>query len=145
MTFSSLAMQYSKLTDAEDAVIQTALLESIEKRWEASDQTVFIASVILNPFLKIDPFKRDARLISLGEIHTLLSNLWTHFYPSNPCPDELYEEIRHYLNSSDFYSTMPGVCQRLKASAASKVQFFCWFVLVQISSNITPRQQVPTL
>jgi hypothetical protein len=60
MTFSSLAMQYSKLTDAEDAVIQTALLESIEKRWEASDQTVFIASVILNPFLKIDPFKRDA-------------------------------------------------------------------------------------
>jgi hypothetical protein len=60
MTFSSLEMQYSKLTDAEDAVIQTALLESIEKRWEASDQTIFIASVILNPFLKINPFKRDA-------------------------------------------------------------------------------------
>jgi hypothetical protein len=60
MTFSSLAMQYSKLTDAKDAVIQTALLESIEKRWEASDQTIFIASVILNPFLKIDPFKQDA-------------------------------------------------------------------------------------
>ncbi|KAH9014996.1 hypothetical protein EDB85DRAFT_1814020, partial [Lactarius pseudohatsudake] len=124
MTFASLAMQYSRLTDVDDADVQKALLASIEKRWEASDQNVFVASVILNPFLKIDPFKRDARLISLGAIHTLLSSLWARFYPSDPCPDELYEEIRHYLSSSDFYSTMPGVCQRLKASAASKACFF---------------------
>ncbi|KAI9457355.1 ribonuclease H-like domain-containing protein [Lactarius psammicola] len=124
MTFASLVMQYSKLTDSKDMVIRKALLESIEKRWEASDQNVFIASVILNPFLKTNPFKRDARLISLGAIHTLLSGLWTRFYPGDPCPDELYEEIHHYLGSSDFYSTMPGVCQRLKASAASKAHFF---------------------
>ncbi len=130
MTFASLAMQYSRLTDAEDAAVQKALLASIEKRWEASDQNVFVASVILNPFLKTNPFKRDARLISLGAIHTLLSDLWTRFYPGDPCPDELYEEIRHYLSSLDFYSTMPGVCQRLKASAASKAWFFFLPVLV---------------
>ncbi|KAH8983691.1 hypothetical protein EDB86DRAFT_2774868, partial [Lactarius hatsudake] len=108
MMFASLAMQYSRLTDVDDAGIQKALLESIEKRWEASNQNVFVASMILNPFLKINPFKRDARLISLGVIHTLLSSLWAHFYLSDPCPNELYEEIRHYLSSSDFYSTMPG-------------------------------------
>ncbi|KAI9430772.1 hypothetical protein BJY52DRAFT_1133494, partial [Lactarius psammicola] len=108
MTFASLVMQYSKLTDSKDMVIRKALLESIEKRWEASDQNIFIASMILNPFLKTNPFKRDAQLISLGAIHTLLSGLWTRFYPGDPCPDELYEEIRHYLGSSDFYSTMPG-------------------------------------
>ncbi|KAH8977151.1 hypothetical protein EDB92DRAFT_845936 [Lactarius akahatsu] len=36
MTFASLAMQYSRLTDVDDAGVRKALLESIEKRWEAS-------------------------------------------------------------------------------------------------------------
>ncbi|KAH9161727.1 hypothetical protein EDB89DRAFT_1861470, partial [Lactarius sanguifluus] len=120
MMFASLAMQYSGLTNVEDVGIQKALLESIQKRWEASDQNVFVASMILNPFLKIDPFKQDAWLISLGAIHTLLSSLWTRFYPSCNVPPDVLLEICHYLSSLDFYSTMPGVCQHLKALATSK-------------------------
>lgn len=53
LTFASLAMEYNKLTDPIDWDVKEALLNSIERRWEKSDQDVFVAAVILNPYLKV--------------------------------------------------------------------------------------------
>ena len=45
-------MEYNKLLDPIDIPVKDALISSIERRWEKSDQDVFIAAVILNLFIK---------------------------------------------------------------------------------------------
>jgi hypothetical protein len=58
LTFGSLAIYYRdiKTTDSANILGATAILESIEKRWAKADQDVFIAAVLLNPFVKASPF-----------------------------------------------------------------------------------------
>ncbi|KAF8147856.1 ribonuclease H-like domain-containing protein, partial [Crassisporium funariophilum] len=121
ITFATLEMEYKKLTDPIECGVRDAVLASIERRWAKSDQDVFIAAIILNPFLKLAPLKRDPRLISMGSIMNLLSRLWTRFY-SVPCPTELYEELRNYIGNHEVYQELPTVCSTLKATAASKNQ-----------------------
>jgi len=76
--------------------------------------------VILNPFLHLVPFKQDARLISNGTIHGLLSRLCSCFY-KQPAPPELYEEIANYLSWGDIYQDLRSTCNSIKAAAAKNV------------------------
>jgi hypothetical protein len=52
--FGSLNMYYQniKMENATNNPGCTAILESIEKQWAKVDQDVFIAAIILNPFVK---------------------------------------------------------------------------------------------
>ncbi|KAF8984776.1 hypothetical protein BDQ17DRAFT_1436875 [Cyathus striatus] len=121
LTFGYLTMHFSSLP-AEDIDISTAVLASIERRWAQSDNDVFIAATILNPFVKLNPFHKSW-LFTLGRIDALMERLWTRFY-GNTAPGGLYEELRSYLEGTNDYEDLPNVCRKLLSRA--------------ISNNITP-------
>lgn len=51
LTFGYLIMQYQELlNDSADVPGAYSVIASIEKRWKAADQELFIAAVLLNPF-----------------------------------------------------------------------------------------------
>ena len=58
LTFGSLFIYYReiKAKDPANDLGCTAILNSIEKRWAKSDQDIFIAAIILNPFVKTAAF-----------------------------------------------------------------------------------------
>ncbi|KAF9041598.1 ribonuclease H-like domain-containing protein [Panaeolus papilionaceus] len=119
LTFAALYITYLSLSDAEDREVKASLLESIERRWDQSDQEVFIAAVIINPFLRTSPFKKDATLISTGAVYQLFSNLWKRFYNEDP-PESLYEETGDYLRGTGCFSTLDSVITAFKNRAKAK-------------------------
>jgi hypothetical protein len=46
----------SALDEKVDRDICTAIVKSLEKRWKAADQPIFLLAVILNPFIRMDAF-----------------------------------------------------------------------------------------
>jgi hypothetical protein len=79
-------VQYRNLTDEEDLDAANAIMESLERRWAVTDQQIFIASVILNPFYQGRPFAQLYFLNNAG-IHALLGHLWSHFFNTEPSQD----------------------------------------------------------
>ena len=63
LTFGFLVMQYQKLTDIDDLTASTSIISSLEKRWMAADQDIFIATVIVNSFYRA----------VLESVHTILT------------------------------------------------------------------------
>jgi len=78
LTFRSLIAYYLKLPDVSDPGVQ-AIIASIEKQWDKADQEIFIAAVILNPFIKITPFNTSVSLFMNMGIFNLMKYLYTHF------------------------------------------------------------------
>lgn len=108
LTFGSLVARYQAMTGPEDATARTAILNSLEKRWLAADQDVFIATVIVNPFFQASPFAPGPRFI-VARIKTLLSSLYTRFFQSDP-PDAFYEEVHEYLTRTGRYDVLKTIC-----------------------------------
>lgn len=61
-------------------------------------------------------------LLSVGAIHSLLRRLWERFYPSEPCPPELYLEVRQYMENSDQFESLKDACERLDLIAVKDVR-----------------------
>ena len=76
LTFGFLVMQYEQTTDEADCTASKSIISSLEKRWMAADQDIFIATVIVNPFFRADPFARHPRFVVAGIIE-LLARLYT--------------------------------------------------------------------
>ena len=110
LTFGFLVVQYQAMTSTEDLVGCTAILKSLEKRWFAADQDVFIATVIVNPFFRTTPFTPSPRFI-LARIKTLLASLYLRFFRSE-APDTFYTELHDFLMASDRYSELEATCAR---------------------------------
>ena len=79
LTFGFLVMQYQKMTGKADRVASHSIILSLEKRWMAADQDIFIATVIVNPFFRAGPFGRHPRFVVSGIIE-LLERLYTRFF-----------------------------------------------------------------
>ena len=75
LTFGFLVVQYRAMVKAEDLVGCAAILQSLEKRWLAADQDVFIATVIVNPLFQTTPFASGPRFI-ITRIKALLASLY---------------------------------------------------------------------
>jgi hypothetical protein len=101
-------MQYKSMTDPEDVVGCTAIIESIEARWATANQEIFIAAVILNPFYQSTLFAALQFLTNAG-IHLLLTRLWEHFYRTVP-PPEFHKQIIGYLNRTGLFADLRSVC-----------------------------------
>jgi len=50
LTFGLLIVTYQAMTDPDDLPGCTAIINSLEKRWSKTDQEIFIATLIMNPF-----------------------------------------------------------------------------------------------
>jgi hypothetical protein len=115
LTFGKLALEFCKLTDAP---VQQALMESLERRWSKSDQDVFIAAIVLNPFHRLRPFRPERSVVSLGAVHALLSRLWVRFYPTIPLPHNFYSDTRSYLHGQEPYDDLVTLCDGVEKEAA---------------------------
>ena len=96
------------MVDPEDIVGCTAILKSLEKRWLAADQGVFIAAVIVNPFFRVTPFAPGPRFIN-AHIKSLLASLYFRFFQSHP-PNTFHSELHDYLMGSGQYGELESTC-----------------------------------
>jgi hypothetical protein len=103
----------------EDLKARDAILESIERRWLKTDQDVFIAGILLNPFHKAKPF-RAAPFSTVAGLYNLLHRLWKRFYYEDP-PAELYREYKDYINGSGDFQAMHNFMHGMQLSAEKVV------------------------
>ncbi|KAG0699264.1 hypothetical protein DFH29DRAFT_1002138 [Suillus ampliporus] len=88
-------------TSTDDEIGIHVIIDSLEKHWSKSDQTVFITAVILNPLYKAKPFAQIQQFTIAGITSSLLK-LWQQFY-SSPPPESLRQEILDYLQDCGNY------------------------------------------
>jgi hypothetical protein len=119
LTLGHLIMQYKSMTDPDDVVGCTAIIESIEARWATADQEILIAAVILNPFYKSTPFAALRFLTNAG-IHSLLTRLWERFYRTAP-PLEFHEQMIGYLNGTALFADLGSACNIVQVVAQREV------------------------
>jgi hypothetical protein len=108
LTFGSLVARYQAMVGSEDVVGCAAILQSLEKRWLAADQDVFIAAVIVNPFFRATPFAPGQRFTG-AQIKSLLASLYFRFFRSQP-PISFYSELHDYLMRSGQYKDLESMC-----------------------------------
>jgi hypothetical protein len=78
LTFGFLVMQFQQPGMDQDVIGREAILKSLELQWHKSDQELFIAAVIANPFYCNSPFMRLAMFNNAG-IRVLFVCLWRRF------------------------------------------------------------------
>ena len=97
--FGFLTLKYQEMLAAssgEEKVMVSAIIDSLEKWWDKSDQEVFVAAVILNPMYKTKPFAQ-IRKFTYASIYSLLVKLWKHFYHGSEPPVQLQQEMMAYF------------------------------------------------
>lgn len=82
-------MQYQTLT--EDPVAQQAIIDSLEMRWKKADQEIFIASVLVNPFYRAEPFAAT-RFMNIAGICALLTRVWNRLRSDTSEPSQQFVE-----------------------------------------------------
>ena len=117
--FAFLYICYSKLLNAEDIKACDTILASIEWHWLKTDQDIFIAGVLLNPFHKSIPF-HAAPFSTLASLYNLLHCLWRRFYQEDP-PAELYSEYKAYINGTGDFQAMHIFMQGMQLSAEKEL------------------------
>ena len=95
ITFGALFQHFNVLHDNKDFAIKDVVLKSLEKRWAASDQDLFIASVLLNPFHPLQPFNQNITLFSVSSLRVLFNRIWQRFYKCN-APEDLWDTYMDY-------------------------------------------------
>ena len=115
LTFGSLCMHYDNLRnkDPADRPGCTAIIDSIEKCWAKADQDIFIAAVILNPFIKTVPFSSQTRLLTRANILSLMKRLYTRFFSISEQDNELQENLRQLFLNLECYFDRTGICKGL--------------------------------
>lgn len=111
LTFGYLFMRYRTICGPEDMVGHTAILDSLEKRWLAAEQDVFIAAVIVNPLFRTAPFAPNQRFTN-ARIKTLLASLYSRFFRTQDIPSQFYSEAQDYLMGSGQYHDFEATCAR---------------------------------
>jgi hypothetical protein len=55
LTFGYLFVTYTAMKDADDLPGCQAIIKSLASRWAKTDQEIFVAAIILNPFYRREP------------------------------------------------------------------------------------------
>ena len=121
LTFGSLTMYYqdTKTQDAANIPGCTAILDSIEKRWAKADQDVFVAAVILNPFVKTSAFSAQLPFLTRAGVLSLMKRLYHRFFSPNETAEELAENMRRLLSNIEDYFSGRGICADMDSYATS--------------------------
>jgi len=119
LTFGYLTIKYQAMVAPEDLVGCTAILNSLEKRWLAADQDVFVATVIVNPLYWTTPFAPHLRFTN-ARIKTLLASLYSRFFKAPP-PEAFYTELHEFLTGSGLYTDFDTMCSLHVTSSRNRV------------------------
>lgn len=103
------------MTDTQDLPVKRAVLASLERRWAKSDQSAFIAAVLLNPFTRNEPLVKT-NTFTTASITNLLRTLWKRFYGTES-PPELASQIRQYLGKTGLFQNLDDELTSLRGEA----------------------------
>ncbi|KIY49894.1 hypothetical protein FISHEDRAFT_31177, partial [Fistulina hepatica ATCC 64428] len=121
LTFGYLMMVYTKRAEFHDRdphALQV-ILASIERRWAKSDQDVFIAAVLLNPFIRASPFASIPERFGLANVYLLLVHLFERFFMT-PAPSVLLTEVQDYFAESGQFSALQPMIHSQEALCANE-------------------------
>ena len=121
LTFGFLVMRYERMLDEGDYIASRSIISSLEKRWMAANQDIFIAAVIVNPFFQGAPFGRHPRFV-VARIIELLGRLYLRFF-LEVAPQMFSAELHDYLTEEGQYTELRATCNRHKTSAKQQVRF----------------------
>jgi hypothetical protein len=110
LSFGFLVMQYQQLSD--EPVAQKAIIDSLELRWKKADQELFIASVLVNPFYRAEPFAA-IRIMNIAGICALLTRVWKRLSNSmgNVAPPHFVEYISDFLRGMGRFQDLAAQLQ----------------------------------
>lgn len=116
------------MKDAEDIPGRDAIINSIEKRWAKTDQDVFIAAVLLNPFYRSEPFGMK---LNNAEALRIIIKLWQRFNKTTESPpNNFLDQLRNYLTRSGDFESLQITCQMEKLRAEKEVSLQLYSVPV---------------
>ncbi|KAF9521352.1 hypothetical protein CPB83DRAFT_900824 [Crepidotus variabilis] len=87
------------MNDPDDIIGRNAIVASLEKRWAATNQEMFLAAVILNPFYRHEPFSAIVEFNN-ASIGALIGRVYMQIFRSKTAPDEVLISLRDYLNGT---------------------------------------------
>jgi hypothetical protein len=100
LTFGFLVMKYRDEKMDQDPIGRDAIINSIEARWNKSDQEIFISTVLVNPFYRTAPFAA-LPVFSKAYIRELFTKLYCRFFTVQP-PSEFIEHTYNFLDGVGF-------------------------------------------
>lgn len=109
------------MTEPDDLPGCTAIIDSLEKRWSKTDQEIFIATLIMNPFFGRTPLAQSPHFNNAG-ITALLDRTWRRVFRTDNVPTEFYTQVHDYLTRSGEFSRLDFTCQLQKLKAEGKKQ-----------------------
>lgn len=101
LTLANLYQIYEKLDD-EDKSVHLVVQASINKRWNAADQDVFILGVFLDPAIQASLFRQGSGFTHAlpAGLNECLQRVWKQLYRLAPDTPENYDL---HLACSDYY------------------------------------------
>lgn len=123
ITFGFLHARFLSFNEPESRSVQTALISSLTKRWQKADREVFILTVILNPLIKLAPFKLSSRLFQLAKLQILVQRTWGRLYKEE-APIDLSTQIQDYLRGEGDFEDLEHAVKMEKLMAEKKVNIY---------------------
>jgi hypothetical protein len=123
LTFGYLILQYPQPPMDDDPMARNTIINSIEKRWSKTDQELFIASVLINPFYRSAPFTEQHTFSYAGQC-SLFSRLWMWFNNStSPPPSKFLSQADNFIRGSGTYAELQQKIDDEINAAHSSVKF----------------------
>ncbi|EJD34657.1 hypothetical protein AURDEDRAFT_41180, partial [Auricularia subglabra TFB-10046 SS5] len=102
VTLANLFYYYSS-TAALVREVADAVLRSLEKRWAAADQDIFLLALVLNPYVRLSCFSLRSPFRTPGNICAMAEAAFTRFYGMEPGV-EFGDELVSYLTKKGTWS-----------------------------------------
>jgi len=84
-----------------DGDVRAAVIKSLEKRWAAADQEVFIVAVFLNPYIRRQCFSRA--VLTDGELYNMVARVFERLLGQRPDLD-LFKAFMDYSKGHGEFS-----------------------------------------
>lgn len=137
LTFGFLVMKYQDPKMDQDTVARDAIIKSIESRWAKSDQELFVASVIVNPFYTTMPFNPESgQWLSMAELRALFSRLHRRFYSKEPST-LFFEHLIDFFKCSTtgYFRRLPDQIKHDLTEATKKVHILNQFMTLNLNMD----------
>lgn len=108
-----------------DLDVRDAIVSSLEKRWKAADQEIFILAVVFNPYIRNTGFC-DAYL-SRAELLQMCTRAFKRFFRRDATMD-FWRACQRYLNSEERFSVQNFSLDQHRRFAEQEVRL--WSLIV---------------
>ena len=112
LTFGSLSIYYKDIKAKNPANVLgcTVILDSIEKWWAKADQDKFIATVILNPFVKMAAFSPQVQFLTQAGVLSLMKHLYQCFFSIMETAEDYEENMQQLFSNVEDYFAGSSIC-----------------------------------